>query len=171
MTGIAHQYALAVFSLAEEAGRAEKFIDVLKQFASGLDEQTDKFFIHPKIEKAEKAKILENIIQDQLLLNFLKVLIDNDRFLLIPAIIGSYQDILDNIHKVMKVIVYSKQPLTDKNISKIKEKLHKQYNRTIEIQETIDDTIKGGIRIEFEGNVIDETINKQLENIRSSLLE
>jgi len=171
MTGIAYQYALAVFSLAEETGRSQEFFKNLKVFAESLDHETCIFFVHPKIEEKDKFAVLEKSVEDTLLRNFLKVLVENDRFTYIDSIVMAYQDILDNLHKIMKVMIYSNKPLTETNIEKIKNKLSKTYGRTIEVEVTIDTLILGGFRIEFEGNVIDETINRQLDNIRSSLLE
>lgn len=171
MTGIAHQYALAVFSLADEAGRADTFLDDLTHFAEGLDEKTQSFFIHPKIARQDKQNVLDTAVKDPLLANFLKVLVDNQRFSLINAILLAYREILDNRHKVMHVLIYSNQPLSEENLKKITNKLSKRYHRTVESEHFIDTSIIGGVRIEFEGNVIDETINRQLENIKSSLLE
>lgn len=171
MTGIAHQYALAVFSLAEEANRSEEFIGVLSNFAKSLDENAYKFFAHPGIERDQKMKVVEETAQDSLLIHFLKVLIENDRIPLIDAITMAYKDILDDIHKVMQVKVLSKTPLKKDNINKIKERLSKTYGRTVELETVIDPSIIGGFRLEFEGNIIDETINKQLDYMKSSLLE
>jgi len=171
MTGIAYQYALAVFSLANEKGQAKDFHEKLKGFAESLDGESVKFFVHPKIEMKDKVAVIDKTVGEPLLGNFLKVLVENDRFSLVEAIVMAYQDILDNLNKVMKVVIYSNKPLSKTNIEKIKEKLSKTYNRTIEAETAIDETILGGFRIEFEGNVIDETINRHLENIRSSLLD
>ncbi len=171
MTGIAYQYALAVFSLAEETSRHEEFKQVLASFAESADEDMYKFFAHPKIERSQKIALLNETVSDTLLSNFLKVLVENDRFELLDAIVMAYQDILDNLHKVMQVTVFSKEKLSKENIAKIEAKLEKAYQRKVEFEFVIEDTIIGGIRIEFEGNVIDETINKQLDELKSSLLE
>ena len=171
MTGIAKQYALAVFSLAKEKGNELEFLSVLQEFSNQLDEEMIKFFTHPKISRDIKKGTLEKSVKEPLLLNLLKVLIDNDRFDIIEACTLAYQDILDEMNKVMQVKVYSNKPLTQVNIDKIKKKLKSTYQRTIEIQEEIDHTILGGFRLEFEGNVIDETINRKLDDMHSSLLD
>ncbi len=172
MTGIAHQYALAVFSLAEEANRGKAFKKTLSEFVASLDEETYKFFNHPKVSRQDKTMILEKVIvNDTLLLNFLKVLVENQRFSLLEAILIAYQEILDSLDKIMKVKIISNKPLSNDNLKKIKDKLNKKYNRSIQIEEEIDSSIIGGFRIEFEGNIIDETINSQLEQLRTSLLE
>lgn len=171
MTGIANQYALAVFSLAKEKGKESEYSEKLFVFANSITEETKKFFDHPKISKVEKKTVLTEIVSDKLLLNFLKVLVDNDRFSLVEAVAFAYKDILDDQNKVMQATVFSKKPLTKTNLDKIKKKLKETYLRRVELEEVIDDTIIGGFKVEFEGNVIDETINKQLEELKSSLTD
>lgn len=171
MTGIAHQYALAVFSLAKDSKQELKFLDSLNGFVSNLTEETYKLFAHPKISKSEKKDLLENIVKDKLLLNFIKVLIDNDRFSMIEAISFAYRDIIDELNKVMKVTVISNKKLTETNLDRIKKKLNKTYHRNIEIETVLDSSILGGFRIEFDGNIIDETINQQLADLKASLSE
>jgi len=104
-------------------------------------------------------------------MNFLKGLVENDRFDLIEAVILYYQGILDDLDKVMVVKVISNKALSKENLDKIKARLNKQYQRSIKTEKVIDPNIIGGMRIEVEGNVIDETINRQLEQMKSSLLE
>ena len=171
MTGIANQYALAVFSLAKQEKKEVEFLTILENFASGIEEKTNKFFAHPKISRLDKKTMLENVLQDKLLLNFIKVLVDNDRFFLIQAIVLEYKNILDKLNKLMNVVVISNNPLTKVNLEKIRKKLKSTYNKKIEIKEEIDKSIIGGFRIEFEGNIIDETINRQLEDIKSTLID
>lgn len=171
MTGIANQYALAVFSLAKESKREEDFFLVIENFIKNVDDKTHKFFAHPKISKVDKKSMLTDIIKDDLLLNFLKVLVDNDRFLLIESVVFAYKDILDEQNKVMQVKVYSKTPLTKINLDKIVKKLKSTYNRKVELEEQTDEQIIGGFRLEFEGNVLDETVNKRLDDIKASLSE
>jgi len=171
MTGIASQYALAVFSLAKESEREEEFFSIIEEFSKSLDDKTHKFFAHPKISKLDKKTVLSDIVKDELLLNFLKVLVDNDRFLLVEAVVFAYKDILDEQNKVMQVKVYSNTPLSKVNLNKIIKKLKTTYNRKVELEEQTDETIIGGFRLEFEGNVLDETVNKRLEDIKTSLSE
>ena len=171
MTGIARQYALAVFSLAKEQEKTDEFNIILNNFVKGIDDEASKFFSHPKISKKNKKAVLDEIVKNPLLLHFTKVLVDNDRFLLIQAIALAYKDILDELHKVMNVTVHSKKKLTKSNLEKIAKKLEMTYKRKVNIKEEIDSSILGGFRIEFDGNVLDETINRQLDNFKSSLSE
>lgn len=171
MTGIANQYALAVFSLAKEIGKEKEYLPILENFSKGVSKETQKFFAHPKISITEKKAMLEKVVDDALLLNFLKVLVDNDRFSLVESIALSYKDILDNLNKIMTVKVISKTALTKINLNKIVKRLETTYHKKIVIEEMIDKTIIGGFKIEFEGNVIDETINRQLADLKSSLVE
>ncbi len=171
MTGIAKQYALAIFSLAEENKSDEAFKQKLSAFSQQIDEEMLHFFNHPKISKKEKQAILTKIVDDRLLLNFLKVLVDNDRFSLLEAIDVAYQELLDDKHKIKQAKVYASRKLSQQNIDKIRQFLEKKYAASFHVEVILSPEIIGGFRIEFEGNVIDETINKQLENLKLSLSE
>ena len=70
----------------------------------------------------------------------------------------------------MNVTVYSGKKLTDSDLSKLKSNLNKKHNRTIELENLIDESIIGGIRIEYEGMVLDDTINNYLQSLKSNLV-
>lgn len=171
MTGIAKQYALAVFSLAEETKSEASFKTKFSAFIEKIDDEAQQFFNHPKIAKKEKQDILAKLVEDKLLLNFLKVLIDNDRFSLLEAIDIAYQELLDAKNKIKQAKVYTSKKLSQQNVDKIRVFLEKKYDASFHVDVILSPEIIAGFRIEFEGNVIDETINKQLENLKLSLSE
>lgn len=170
MTDVDKQYARAVFSLALERNEVVALYDDLLAFVNSLDEDTWKFFLHPKIEKSNKKQIITEVIKNSLLVNFVKVLIDNDRFELLESISYAYLELLNEMNKVVEVKVFSNKALTKENITKIKKSLENKIMKKVKITEEIDNTIIGGIRIVYEGNIIDQTINSSLEAIKSSLL-
>jgi F-type H+-transporting ATPase subunit delta len=170
MTGIEKQYARAVFSLALKRREEKEFFEDLKGFLEGLDETSWKFFLHPKLSKTNKHEVFDKVVTSKLLRNFLKVLIDNDRFFLLESISLAYYDLLNELFEVVDVFVYSKTPLTSSNLDRISENLSHKLNKKVVIKELIDETIVGGMRIEYQGMVIDQTINSSLENIKASLI-
>lgn len=169
MTDTAKQYALAVFSLALENKEVKKFADEFKTFVDGLDEEVKKFFGHPKITKDQKKELIDNIIKEKLLVDFLKVIVDNNRFELIESIYYSLMELVNDMNKVMEINVFTNKKLSKENLEKIKAKLGKSYQRGIKVNELIDEKIIGGIRIEYEDKVIDNTINRHLLDLKSSL--
>ena len=122
MTDTAKQYALAVFSLASEKNKIKEFATDLKAFVDSQTDEINKFFRHPKISKLQKKETIDKTIKDQLLSDFLKVLIDNNRFDLTESIYYAYKDLLNNMNKIMEVTVFSNKKLSKSNVEKIKNK-------------------------------------------------
>ena len=169
MTDVERQYARAVFLLALERKEVDEVYSELKNFIKSLDTETRQFFLHPKIDKQDKQNVIEKAIKNQLLVNFLKVIIDNDRFDLLETISYAYLDLINELNETVEVHVFSNQALTDENINKIKNNLEQKLLKKVKITQTIDSSIIGGIRIVFQGKIIDQTINSSLEKMKQTL--
>ena len=81
-----------------------------------------------------------------------------------------YTVILNRQNKLMLVTVYSKQALSKTQQDDLIKSLSKKHNRKIELKNVVDQTIVGGLRIEYEGYVLDDTINNYLGNLKANLI-
>ena len=169
MSYIAFQYAEALFSLALEHKSVDDVSAQYRSFLDGLDEEIMHFFYHPKITKNEKKEVLDQLKLDNLFTHFLYVLIDNSRFELVHDVQKEFQRIIDNQHKLMNVTVYSKKKLTKAQLDKLTTELQHKHNRDVVLDNIVDATIIGGLRLEFDGQVFDSTVNSQLHHMQSSL--
>lgn len=169
MNYVASQYALAAFSLACEKQQETSFKTLWDQTISGFDELTLKFFIHPAITKEQKKAVISQTIQDDLVKNLLYVLIDNRRLEILQAISDEYAVLLNNRTKIMDVTVHTKTAMTESQLTQLNEKLAKEHRREIKIINRIDSNIIAGMKIEYEGYVIDETVNRQLDDLKMHL--
>jgi len=169
MTDAQIQYARAVFSLALEKKQENQTLDNLLTFKKSLTNQDWKFFLHPKITKAEKHQVLEKLNLDLLVLNFLKVLVDNDRLELLDLIIVNYQELLNELKGFALVKVTTKVKLSSSNLKKLEISLNQRLNKEIKLEEIIDDTLGGGIKLEYQGEVIDLSINSLINDIKTQL--
>jgi len=170
MTETAKQYALALFSLASKDGESDEIYQEFHPFIDAFDDLAWKFFLNPKIDHQAKHQVIESLINHQLLINFLKTVIDNHRFNFIEDILKAYKDLLNESHQVAELTVYSKVALTKTEQKKLIDKFSKVLNKKIIINEVIRPSIVGGIRIEYQGKVLDQTINASLKDIKASLI-
>lgn len=169
MTDVERQYARALFSLALEKEAVESTYQDLTDFINALDDQAKLFFLHPKIEIANKHQVIQMVGKNSLVINFLKVLLDNSRFELLPAIATEYQELINEMNETVEVMVYAKNELSATNIKKIKKKLQNKLLKNVVIKQTINESIIGGFKIEYQGQVIDETINSSLNMLKKTL--
>jgi F-type H+-transporting ATPase subunit delta len=170
MTDVEKQYSRALFSLALQEQIIDDVYQELKTIIEQLNDDSWKFFLHPKIDSQAKHEVIEKISKQSLVKNFLKVLIDNNRFDLLETISYAYLDLINEMNEVVEVIVYSKGSLSTENMAKIKKNLETKLMKKIKIISHKDDSIIGGIRIEYQGNVIDQTINSSLQAMKETLL-
>jgi F-type H+-transporting ATPase subunit delta len=170
MTDVERQYARAVFSLALEREEIDEVYQELKSFSESLSGETRQFFLHPRIDDVDKRNVVEIVCKNKLLTNFLKVIIDNDRMELIDTITYAYLDLIHEMNQVVEVNVSSNVQLSESNIKKIKKSLELKLLKKVKITQSIDSSIIGGMKLEYQGNVIDQTINSSLESMKQTLL-
>ncbi|QWB99782.1 ATP synthase F1 subunit delta [Mycoplasmatota bacterium] len=170
MTNTSKQYSLALFSLALERKQADEIYQEFHRFVDGMDALSWKFFLNPKISDIDKKDLIEKIIKNQLLVNFFKTVVDNKRFNFIKEIVLDYKRLLNDHHSVAEISVYSKQALSKVYKDRLVKKFTAKLNKKIMINEIINPDIVGGMRIEYQGKVLDQTVNANLDKLIASLI-
>lgn len=171
MSYVAFQYAEALFALALEENQVEEVLINFVAFVDAQDKEIEKFLRHPKVKNRDKKEIIGKAIANSLFKHFVFVLIDNSRIEYLEDCLGEYKVINDMQNQTMNVRVYSKTLLPISNLNKLKNNLGMKHNRKVKIENIVDDTIIGGLRIEFEGQILDETINNHLLTLKHSLMK
>ena len=170
MTETSKQYTLALFSLAEDIHQIDEIYEEFHQFVGGIDDLGYKFFLNPKLAVSVKHETVENVLNNALLIRFMKTVIDNNRFHLIEEMCSSFKSLINEKNQVAELFVYSKHALTKTQKNKISKKFEKVLNKKIIMNEVVQPSIVGGIRIEYQGKVLDQTINASLDQLKSSLI-
>lgn len=169
MSYVAFQYAEALFSLSLEKNQIDDVYQSYHRFVNALDIEINKFLNHPKVSKDDKKHLLKNVVSNDLLYNFVCVLIDNTRIDYLEDCLQEFKKIIDHQNHVMNVTVYAGKKLTKQALDNLVVNLSKKHNRKVAITHVVDPVIIGGLRIEFEGNVLDETINNYLHGMKANL--
>lgn len=169
MSALSEQYAIALFELAEENKEALNIEEAFKAFVEGVDTKTTNFFLHPGVEKAKKKDIIRELTLPETLKNLFYLLVDKNRFDYVEAIYESFKDIRSNQANEMHIVVFSKKPLSEKRVDALKDAYEAKYHRSVTIENKLDESIVGGLRFEFDGKVIDDTVNSTLKQFQSRL--
>lgn len=169
MSVLGFQYAEALFDLANEKKCVDKIKDNFGSFIEASSAELMDFMNHPKIQKSVKKEMIDDLKLEDLLTHFLYVVIDHDRYEYLHEIFEEYENIIHRQNQVMNVNVYSKKKLTKAEKERLISKLEKKHNRKIELKNIVDETIVGGLKVEYEGYVLDDTINNYLQNLKATL--
>jgi len=107
---------------------------------------------------------------DGLTSNLVKILAKNRQIKLANKISEKFGEIWNRENGVVEATVVTRQKLERQNVKKIEEFIKKKYSaKTVLIENKIDEKIKGGIIIQVGDEVLDGSIERQLQDLKINL--
>lgn len=170
------RYALALYEVAEEKGKTEEYLEQLRFVCKIINENHEfqEVIKHPRVNSSKKKEIFNNIFKGRIeegLLSFLLILIEKDRILYINEKLNEMEKIHLERNNTMKATVTTVIPMLDEEKKVLKEKLEKQYNKRIIMENIVDDIILGGVHVKVGNDVIDGTVKSKLVEMRDIILK
>ena len=87
-----------------------------------------------------------------------------------PRIIEKFSEVFNAKHRIVEVIMTTRQKSEDQSIKEIEEFVKKKYDaREVSIKNIIDEKIKGGIIIKVGNEIMDASIGGQLRKLKKVL--
>ena len=175
MEEIAQVYARSLFEVAEESGLLDVIREQLSQFADALNEnrQMATFFFSPYFSTEEKKDALHRAIEDAepTFMSFLEALVERHRMPAIFRIRARYQQMWDEVKKLLPVEVTSAVELDDSVIKSIGKRIGEQTGNEIELTTVVDPDVLGGIVLRVGNFVLDASIRNSLEQLRKQVAQ
>lgn len=131
-----------------------------------------RFFDEPQIKVEEKKEVLKNALHgkiDQMILNFLFLLLDKGRFKLLPTIARHYHRMLVGKYGAIEARVISAIPLDDATKDRIKIRLEAAFGKKFKIRDKVNPTIIGGILVKVGNQIADCTIREGIADLKDAL--
>ncbi len=174
-TLIADRYSNALIDIAKEGKLTYEKIDKdLKLIQSTLVQSKDlkEFLNNPVISVEDKKEVVTKIFKaelDVLILNFLKLLIDKNRFEVFDSVLNSFLESMDNINNISRVKVTSAVDMNEYSKKKLIEKLESKLNKKVILDLEINQDIIAGLVIRIGDNVIDTSLKNKLEDLSKNI--
>lgn len=175
MSIYARPYARAIFELAAAQDRLPQWTKILAALTKIIQNpQIKKLLKNPKLTAAQQAEIilalLEEDSKDSELNNFVKLLAENKRLMVIPEIAQLFAQYREESERVLNVRVSSVIELPEDIRKKLQEILNKKLGKSIKLHNEINPDLMGGIVIHAGDLVIDGSVRGQLERLRANLI-
>ncbi len=172
---IARPYAVAAYNLAKEQKDLARWSDMLS-LMSGVaqDDAMQAFLTDPKVLKSEQETVFLDVCSKYLNehgQNLVKVLVEYGRLSLLPAISASYEALKAKDEGVLQAEIISAVALADAESKEIIQKLEARFDKKIEVQNSVDPDLLGGMKIIVGDTVIDTSVQSQLQNLAYTLSE
>jgi F-type H+-transporting ATPase subunit delta len=157
---IAKRYATALSSVSKNVASISEILNVLTEVIS--NEEIKTVLTSPIIASEKKTEMILATLgkkADATLVNFIKILGENKRLDLIPAIAKVLNADLQKESNQYEGILKSKETLDDKELSKLEETLKKYTGSTIKL--TQEKTDLDGLRVSVDDLGIEVNFSKQ----------
>jgi F-type H+-transporting ATPase subunit delta len=170
MEELAQVYARSLFEVAREHGSLDELREQIGQFADALNEHRELavFFFSPYFSTKEKQEALARVLDgaDPILLNFLKLLIENHRMPVIFRIRGEYERLWEEENRMLPVEITSAIELDNATTESVGKKIGERTGRKVTLAARVDPDILGGIIIRVGNSILDASIRNRLEQLR-----
>ena len=168
-------YAEALFDLSHSAQLLEQTGKNLNLVREQIEKssQLKTFLANPLFNAKVKKRVLSDLFLNQVsqhVLNFLHILVERRRIVLLDSIMRCYFDLVYNLQLVSFAEVSTAFPLTDLQRQAVQDKLKQMTgSSSIELVEHINPDLIGGLIIKIGSKVIDMSIYGQLNQMSAYL--
>jgi F-type H+-transporting ATPase subunit delta len=173
MEEIAQVYARSLFEVAQEQDKLDAVRDQVGQFADALAESRELavFFFSPYFSTEEKKQGLDKALDgaEDIVRNFLAVLIENHRMPALFRIRRAYDRLWQEVNQLLPVQITSAVELDEAVTSRIGEEIGRQTGRKVQLSSTVDPDVLGGIVLRVGNSILDASIRSRLERLRKQV--
>ena len=170
MEELAQVYARSLFAVAREQDKLDELREQVAQFADALNGNRDLavFFFSPYFSIKEKQEALGRALDgaDQVLLNFLSLLIENHRMPVIFRIRQEYERLWDEENRTLAVEITSAIELDQATTESLGKTIGERAGRKVTLAARVDPDILGGIVVRVGNSILDASIRNRLEQLR-----
>jgi F-type H+-transporting ATPase subunit delta len=170
MEELAQVYGRSFFQVAREQGKLDLLREQLGQVAVALssNRELQTFFFSPYFSTEEKQDALERVLDggDQILLNFLKLLIENHRMPVIFRIRAQYERMWEEENRTLPVEITSAVELDKATTDSVGQAIGERTGRKVTLAARVDPDILGGIVVRVGNSILDASIRNRLEQLR-----
>ena len=175
MDTVAERYAESLFALASEEDAISSYLDDMKLVDEVLesDPKIVQFFSHVLISDEDKCKLLDDSFSSSInkyVLNFLKLLVKKRRIRYIRDIVKSFIGLCNKKLGIEEGLVYTPYALSDEQLKDVEKAMSEKENKTIVLRQIIDESLIGGIKVQINTRVYDDSIKNKVEKLRNELL-
>lgn len=173
---VAKKYGRAIYEIAYEQKSLEKTEEELKLIVETIEgnKEFKAFLNHPFLTKDAKKDTIKKLFADKVapvVLQFCYVVIDKDRFDLLPDMVEVYTALAHEGLGIEEALVTSAFPLSKGQAETLKEKLQELTGKKIVMKQKVDQALIGGFTVQIGDRFIDGSVARQLTTLKAKIMQ
>ena len=174
LSTIARPYAEALFQAAQKEGATlESWSGLLNEFAALAKlEDVREALGDPRLNNAKRVELFIGLVKSPVSAtarNFIELLVDNDRMLVLPEIAEQFDLLKNKLEGTALAQITSAYALTDAQVQELIAALEKKFGLKLKPAVTVDADLIGGVRVVVGDQVLDTSVRAQLVRMRDTL--
>ena len=174
MTEVGSVYGESLYQLAKDESLAKLIGEQMSVLQTSFQQEPDfiRLLSSPNLTKAERCQILDDSFRGSVhpyLLNFLKILTEKGYMRHFSNCCDAYMEHYDQDNGILRVTAVTAVALSRQQTDKLTEKLSRITGKEIALRNRIDPRVFGGVRLDYDGQRLDDTVSHRLDAIRDLL--
>lgn len=169
-TIVSERYALSLYEIAKDEGRAGQMFEQFCAVAQVFRENPDfmKVLTTPSIPFADKRQAIAAAFEgrvDPYLVNFLMLITEKGRVSRLLEMEDAYKDLYYFDEGICEVAAVTAAPMEDALVEKLRAKMERMTGKQVKLLVKTDPSLLGGIVVKVNNKQIDTSIKTQLEEL------
>ena len=174
MTQIGNVYGESLYELAKEENLAADIGAQLKVLKACFQQEASfvTLLSTPSLTKAERCQILDDSFRGTVhayVLNFLKILTEKGYMRYFSDCCDAFAALYNQDNGILPVTAVTAVALSDEQTNKLTTKLSQITGKHVELMNRIDPSCLGGVRLDYDGQRLDDTVSHRMATIRDML--
>ena len=174
MTEVGSVYGESLYELAKDEALTKLIGEQIAVLQVSFHQEPDfiRLLSSPNLTKAERCQILDDSFRGSVhpyLLNFMKILTEKGYMRYFSDCCDAYTEHYDQDNGILRVNAVSAVALSPEQTAKLTEKLSRITGKEVALRTRIDPAVLGGIRLDYDGQRLDDTVSHRLDAIRNVL--
>ena len=176
-TGIAKRYASAVFDIAKESKKVKALETDLDGLQDALTNSRDfSAMIHSPIytrdqQGAAIAALAKKMKLSPTMTNTLSLMASKRRLFVLPQLVQTLRDVIAEDKGEIAAEVTSAKALTKAQADKLAASLKKSTGKTVTLNQSVDESLIGGLIVKVGSKMIDTSIRAKLNSLQNAMKE
>lgn len=175
---IPRRYAKALYLVAKERNDDKRVYQMMKRIEDNFVElpQLNETLNNPFVSYADKQKLVVTAAAatdntDSLLIDFIKLLMQNRRIGMVRLIAQAYINLYREENHIYKVEVESAAPMNAADEARLKRFVEKHlHGGTMEYTHSVNPSLIGGFTVSVGNERVDASVSNELKQLRLNLI-
>ena len=174
MTQVGSVYGEALYSLAAEENLSSQILEEISVLNQSFRAEPDfiRLLCVPNLSVQERCGILDDSFRGKVhpyVLNFLKILTEKGYMRHFSDCCKAYEESYNRDNGILPVTAITAVSLNPAQAEKLTAKLCQITGKQVKLHNRVDPEVLGGVRLNYDGKQLDDTVSHRLDAVRSLL--